>query len=279
MATIRAGQAGQFETVGSTVSIGNFKNPNPEGATIQLEDVDANGGKSYFTGGSKKYGEFKSATTTFQRGTASGQVVYANKSDDVVHTLKVTTTTEPIDTHPNFLDKIGGDAEEPKHQAEFDEDNAFRKFPLKYLEVQGEMKPDDALNAKGEQFEFGDQNRFAGVSGYLSSSAIWTRSFTATRSPSLEGLGKISAPSGNPPTPEGRSWLYVGFSASFTSPSKGDAGRKIRGKVTQEWRLSGRRGWDMDIYGEKSAEGSPLDFLEGEGIAALQNLNLAGDLL
>ena len=56
-------------------------------------------------------------------------------------------------------------------------------------------------------------------------------------------------PDGEAPSPKGRNWLYTGFSASFTSPAKGDRRKKTIGTITKEWRLSGWRGWDKDIYG------------------------------
>ena len=144
MPTVIKGTSGLFETVGSSVKIGNFKNKEAEGATVQFADVDAFGGKNYLKSGAHKYGEFKSATSTYQNGMASGEAIYENKSEDIVYTLNIGTTSEPIDAHPNFRVKIGGDANEPKHQAEFDQDNAFRKFPLKYLKSQGDMLPVDA---------------------------------------------------------------------------------------------------------------------------------------
>lgn len=269
MAT-KKGKQSLFEGVGSTVKIGNFKTDDPEGATVQFNDGGPFGGRRYFKQGNNVYGEFKSATVTFQNNISSGQATYENKAaQEVVHTLRVTTTTEPIDTHPNFGSQIGGNSEKPLHQAEYDEDGAFRKFPLKYLENQGEMKPDTALNAKGDQFNFGDQNRYAGVSSYLNASAIWTRSFSSENSPTLAGIGRISTPSGDAPTPEGRTWLYSGFSATFTSPSLNDrSSQQVQGRITQEWRLSGRKGWDTDIYGTSGAEGGDP---EGNNAGNLRN--------
>ena len=255
MATVYAGTSGRYETVGSTVKIGNFKSKEAEGARIKFHDVNlSTTGKDYLKGGAHKYGELKSATSTYRNGTATGEVVYEAIKKDVVHTMKVSTSSDPIETHPTFRSKIGGTESKPLHQAIF-EDKKFEKFPVKYLASQGEMKPDDAKNAKGEQFKFGDQNRFAGVTSYLNASATWTRSFSSTNQPTLAGLGKISLPSGDPPTPQGRNWLYTGFSASFISPAKGDKTRQIEGQIVQEWKLSARKGWDKDIYGEKPPEG------------------------
>ena len=75
---------------------------------------------------------------------------------------------------------------------------------------------------------------------------------------------------------EGRNWLYTGFTASFTSPAKGDQNRTIKGDITMEWTLSGRRGWDNDIYGVSAPEGGddvPLNSNEAfDGIDAHQDL-------
>ena len=97
------------------------------------------------------------------------------------------------------------------------------------------------------------------MESYLNASGTWTRTIATDKTPKLKGLGKISTPTGKPPTPQGRNWLYTGFSANFVSPARGDKTRKVEGKITQTWRLSGRRGWDKDIYGEvSSVDGNAL---------------------
>ena len=77
MATVYAGTSGRYETVGSTVKIGNFKSKEAEGARIKFHDVNlSTTGKDYLKGGAHKYGELKSATSTYRNGTATGEVVY-----------------------------------------------------------------------------------------------------------------------------------------------------------------------------------------------------------
>jgi hypothetical protein len=245
MAIIKGDQS-KFETVGSTVKIGDFKAKAPIGATVNFNDTGVNAGRTFFSGGTA-YGNFKGATSTLQDGVASGSVSYEQVTDEEIFTLEVSTTTEPIDTHPDFATKIGGSKAKPIHQAIFNADGTFEKFPLKYLKSQdGDI---GALNAKGKPANFGDQNRMAGVDSYLESSAVWTKSFKSDKTPTIEGLGKIMTPDGGAPTPAGRNWLYTGFSASFTSPAKGERRKKTIGTIKKEWRLSGRRGWDKDIYG------------------------------
>ena len=257
MATIQ-GDTGMYEGVGSTVEIGNHKQKKAIGATIQFVDANSSRPSDFFRGGTK-FGDFQSATSTLQEGVKTGTATYKDDlGDDEVYTLKVATSTEPIDTHPNFVAKIGGKKGENLHQAIFDKDGTFKSFPTYYLKNQEGDKGEK--NAKGEDADWGDQNRFAGVQSYLSASATWTKSYKSASSPKLTGLGKISKPSGNPPTPAGRNWLYVGFSASFQSPPKGDKTKVVQGTISQEWRLSGRNGWDIDIYGEGDADegGAPV---------------------
>lgn len=264
MPTITKGTIGRFETVGSTVKIGNFRTDEPEGATIKYQDTKSDPARlDYFKSGSYKYGQFKSATSTYENGSASGEVIYESKTIDVTHKMNVSTTSEPIDTHPDFRTRIGGTEDNPKNQAIF-EDKAFRKFPRKYSEANEGEFPEGAKE--------GDQNRYAGVQSYLSASGTWTRSITTNKSPTLKGLGKISTPTGNPPTPAGRNWLYTGFSATYVSPARSDATRTLEGRITQNWRLSSRRGWDKDIYGEvKAGDGNPLH--PDAGAPQLNNFN------
>lgn len=243
--SILKGEIGIYETVGSTVKIGDFKAKEPLGSTVNFIEANTLGGSTFFKGG-VQHGNFKHATSTFQDGVASGSVEYEQTSDEDIFNLDVRATSEPIQTHPNFRKKIGGKQGEPKHQALFEE-GVFKGFPVKYSKKND--GPIGALNAQGKPANFGDQNRFAGVSSYLNASATWSKSFRSKESPSITGLGKIMKPEGDAPTPKGRDWLYSGFSASFTSPAKGDRRKKIIGTIRKEWFLSGRRGWDKEIYG------------------------------
>ena len=253
MPTTIVGERSVFETVGSSVEIGNYKTREPLGATVQFHDTSAkNVGKSYFTAGTK-YGDFKVAQSTIQANTASGSVTYKSSSDeDVVYTMDYATSAEPIDTHPNF-NAIAD------HAAIYDPDGSFRKFKhtitQEDIDARGPFQ-EPLRNAKGEQAKDGEQNLYAGVSSYLEASGVWTMSFKSRRVPTLMGLGRISEPSGSAPTPEGRNWLYTGFSATFTSPAKGEPKRQVKGDIKMEWTLSGRRGWDKDIYGEGTPDGN-----------------------
>ena len=262
MATVILGEKSVFETVGSSVEIGDYKTSVPVGATVNFHDTSTSElGKTYFTSGTT-FGNFVSANSTQKDGTASGSVSYKTKPENVVYTMQFATSSEPIDTHPNFS-KFAGDVEEPLHGAIFDnESGVFQRFAhtLEATDL-GTIDLGAGLqfglpvrNAKGDQAKAGEQNWYAGVSSYLEASGKWTKSFKSRRAPTLQGLGKISIPAGAPPMIPPRTWLYTGFSASFTSPAKGDRKRKIEADVTQEWTLSGRRGWDVDIYGEKPPE-------------------------
>ena len=195
---------------------------------------------------------------------ASGSVNYKITSDEVIYTMKSTTTSEPIDTHPNFVN-FAGDGQNPRNGAVFEPDGSFRKFTHKLSDQ--DVVWGDARNAKGDIGVAGEQNWYAGVSAYLEASGVWTKSFKSNRTPTLEGLGRISTPDGEPPEVEGRNWLYNGFTATFTSPAKGDRNRKIKGDITMEWMMSGRRGWDKDIYGESAPDGGEDDPFKGDANA------------
>jgi len=259
MPTTIVGERSIFETVGSSVEIGDYKTKKPVGATVNYHDTRASLdiGKDYFRSGTV-FGDFSSASSTKQDGVASGSVNYKTTSDEVVYTMKYNTSSEPIDTHPDFQ-KFAGDGDNPLHGAQFEPNGAFRKFAHKLSKDELEALDIDGgfpvRNAKGQAAAEGDQNWFSGVSSYLESSGVWTKRFKSNRTPTLEGLGKISTPDGYCPVIEGRNWLYTGFTASFTSPAKADKNRTIKGDISMEWTLSGRRGWDKDIYGESAPEG------------------------
>ena len=84
-------------------------------------------------------------------------------------------------------------------------------------------------------------NPKAGIESFLSPGATWTETyFSLSRPTDLGDLGEIDSPSGpNPSFGSGRNWLYSG--AEYTR----------RGgiyEIRKTWLLSGRNGWDTDVY-------------------------------
>jgi len=170
-----------------------------------------------------------------------------NLDGQVTSNIRAATSTEPIDTHPNFgngIDEGWAAAFDPQ----FNEDGSFKAFPPKHKvpipnNDFGDLQ--DAVNPK------------AGVDSYLEPSVTFEQSkvFAISSIEKLQEhckyLGKIDSNffkgSGipTPPTPlmdngKPRNWLLI--SAGYEAIGKG-------GKVTKVWRLSGRRGWDELIYG------------------------------
>ena len=188
-----------------------------------------------------------------------------NLDGQVVSSIRAATSTEPIDTHPNFGSGVGKDDAEgnlvvdgwaANFNPQFNEDGSFKSFPPE-LEVRDPDRGPAALAKVA--------NPKAGVESYLEPTITFQQSkiFAETSKEKLavhcKALGKIDADffegSGipEPPTPMGdhgkpRTWLLV--SAGYEAIGKG-------GKVTKVWRLSGRRGWDATIYEYANAGAAP----------------------
>lgn len=137
---------------------------------------------------------------------------------------------EPIESHEDFITVIAGKPSAPLHGAVFVDPET------------GEITTDDA---KGVFREFaatvgGLVNEKAGLESYLEPGAEWREiSFSTTRPNTLSNLGRINAPSGPNPSASGRNWMY--WSETYT----------LRGFIyqrTRTWKLSGRNGWDADVY-------------------------------
>lgn len=149
---------------------------------------------------------------------------------DPVYTLSSALSEEPIQLHPDFA-TIAGTPSAPLNGAVF---------------VDPDTEKVTTDNAKGVFREFratisGAANLKAGVEAFLSPGATWQEtSFSATRPADLGSLGQIDSPSGTQPTfGSGRNWIYS--AAEYTR----------RGgiyEIRKTWLLSGRNGWDSDIY-------------------------------
>lgn len=136
-----------------------------------------------------------------------------------IYELDMSLSEEPIETHPDFFMVLGGSVNLPYNGAIFDEDGTFKGF-----------------------VKDGDNDEFVGVRSYLSPGAVWRKVYVSKTKPSdMSLLGKIDVPEGSPPTvSSGRNWLYSSLSWEQ---------RGLTYQIRKEWRLSGRQGWNISIYG------------------------------
>lgn len=165
----------------------------------------------------------------------------------VTSTIRAATSTEPIDTHPNFgnmVDKGWAKDFAPKK----DDAGVFAGFPPKM--------PEKFIDENGIEQQRMVDNPKAGIESYLEPAVTFEQSkiFAEAGKRELQShcqrIGRIDSSFfrgqgiPEPPTPEGdngkpRNWLLI--SAGYEDIGKG-------GKVTKVWRLSGRRGWDAVLY-------------------------------
>lgn len=163
------------------------------------------------------------------------EVVYTyegliGESPEPTYELRGSLDQEPIETHPNFITAIAGKPSAPQNGAVFIDP------------ANGRPTTDDT---KGVFREFastlnGELNPKGGVESYLVPGAEWVmHEITVTKPEELRSLGTIDAPTGGSPSLNSRDWLL--FSQTYQK----------RGHVYQvstTWKLSGKRGWDVDIY-------------------------------
>lgn len=178
-------------------------------------------------------------TITLSKGVATIVGEYAGLEPNLgdqsgpVYELHIGVGEEPIQTHPDFVTKIGGKPSNPLNGARFIDPTT------------GDITKDDKLGVFDRFVAIvnGERNPFAPIESYLDASEITFREqYTSRARPSsLNGVGEIGTPPGAAPNPSrGRNWLYIGLTYS-------QHGRVF--SVTREWRLSARGGWNQTIYG------------------------------
>lgn len=153
--------------------------------------------------------------------------------------LVITMDEQPIETHPDF-DDIAGTPSSPQNGAIFIDADT------------GQIGTDDET-AFFDRFapilSGGSKNPKAGLEAFLSPSVTYRENYVTTALPSASGFGtrtsSVPGP-GFPGTTGSRDWLYLGFTYQRRGAPGG--GSSIVYEVTREWRLSGRGGWDDDIY-------------------------------
>jgi hypothetical protein len=133
-------------------------------------------------------------------------------------TVEISTTVreEPIETHPDFASWAG--TPQNPNGGVFDEDGKFTGWNSK-----------TALGAE-----------MAGVKSYLVPSSSATISYLSRSRPSLARVGTIQTPAGLPAVSPHRTWLFTGL--SYQKLQDGSY------KVTENYLLSGAKGWNTRIY-------------------------------
>jgi hypothetical protein len=143
---------------------------------------------------------------------------------EAVYELDSSAIEEPIETHPDFED-FAGTPEDPLVTG----GKKGNEFGAVFNQDTGAF----------EGFVYGDKR---GVRGYLAPGAVWRMTQVQSEAPveGVEDTGVIDpAPYGPIPAAGTRNWLYTGM----TYEQRGGCYT-----VRYEWKLSGRRGWDADIY-------------------------------
>jgi hypothetical protein len=149
---------------------------------------------------------------------------FINSLPAATYELSGTLTEEPIETHKDF-EEFAGTPSAPLNGAVFLDPET------------GKPTSDDELGVFSEFSVAGDK---AGVSSYASPAVMWTETRFSVSEPSeLGDLGEIDSPNGNPPSFSGRNWLL--WDVSFRR-------RGFIYEIRVSWKLSGRKGWDEDIY-------------------------------
>jgi hypothetical protein len=133
---------------------------------------------------------------------------------DPTYELTTSLSQEPIQTHPDF-GTFGGTPASPQNGSIFvDPDTGFNS---------------NKNNAIWKEFAFkGTANEKAGIESYLAPGCEWR-----------ETKFQTTEPTGSNPTLSGRDWLAWGETY---------VRRGYVYQVTSTWKLSGRNGWDTDIY-------------------------------
>lgn len=140
---------------------------------------------------------------------------------------------EDIRTHPNF-ELIAGTPSSPLHGAIF----VDKEDPTTIT-----TDNDRGVFDKFQAYVGGELNPKGGLEAYLDASqAVWRERYVSRSRPGdIAFLGRTSFPEG--PVPglgSGGNWLYAG--ATYEQ-------RGLCYTVSKEWRASGRRQWDSDVYG------------------------------
>ena len=154
-------------------------------------------------------------------------------SAEAEFTLTLSTSEEPIETHPRYDDLSDFDVREATELARNPPKSRDGKKVL-------EPKTDESDPLKLELYN--DLRK--GLESYREPRVTWTKRWVSDQRPEdLNRIGEIDTPEGDPPAvAQGRDWLNAGL----TSLERGDV---FENELS--WELSGRGGWDERYYGDE----------------------------
>lgn len=193
---------------------------------------------------------------SFSGGWAIAKCSYAGIDDSStqgtspIYELVVGLSEEHIETHPDFVKKIGGTAHEPLNGAVFEQLGDDGGVIATWQE--GHVSPNvDSRNCIFKKFSTfapgkPDLNPFAKGEVYLSATGMtWRKTYNIKASLStIRKAGKIDRPEGSPPDIDAGgkiNWLNMGVNMT----KRGSCYQCV-----QEWRASGRQGWNETVYGK-----------------------------
>ena len=145
---------------------------------------------------------------------------------EATYELTTSLSQEPIQTHETFASFAGTPAAPLNGSIFVDPETGHES---------------GKVNAIWKEFAFqGSNSAKAGVDAYMNPGCEWRETkFQTNRPTGIREVGTIDNPSGPAPTLSGRDWLAWGE----TYVRRGHIYQ-----VNRTWKLSGRNGWDSDIY-------------------------------
>lgn len=174
---------------------------------------------------------------------------YEEEFDKYNYDLSITTSTEPIETHPKFRDISLEDREIIFNILN---GNLTRSEAIVADELSEPYKfyRKDEPQAQNNSYDISDDTDaqalvdyiLNGVLSYLRARQIWRVSYNAPGLPAaniLNHVGYIATAKGAPALADDRNWLFSGVDASFQDGMCA---------TTLEWILSESGGWDSYLY-------------------------------
>lgn len=159
--------------------------------------------------------------------------------DVPTYELVIGVEESPIETHPDFL-TFAGKPSAPVNGAIFLDPSTGFISTDNLTGVFDRFAPYDATGAL---------NAKAGIEAFLDPVCTYRESYVSAQKPSAKKVGGISKDVPGPGLASlgKRNWLYTGMNYRRRGTPNGPDNQVVY-EVTNDWKLSGRRGWDTDIY-------------------------------